>query len=115
MSHKWPAELVLPPPAVGERLGALEGFDPFGGAEQQQVGRAGGKQTIGDHADDGVDLAFQLGRVGDRQVEHVEDDIAVVGYHSLTIHGVATELDQLAGHMAARHRDDFHRQREGPQ
>ena len=93
--------------------GALEGFHAFCGAEQQQVSWACSEQAVGDHADDGVDLGFQLHGVGDRQVEHVEDDIAVVGHHAFAVHRIAAEFDQLAGDMATCHRYHFHRQWEG--
>src|SRR5690606_13933915 len=64
-------------------------------------------------ADDGVDLGFQLHRIGDAHVVHVEDDVAVVGDHALAVHRVAAQLHQLARHVAAGHGDDLHRQREG--
>lgn len=46
---------------------------------------------------------------------HVEDDVAIVGHNALAVHRVAAELDQLTGHMAARHGDYLDRQREGTQ
>ena len=103
-----------PAPVIGlGRAGSgLEGLDAVGGAEQQQVGRAGGEQAVGDHADDGVDLLFQFHRAVDAQVVHVEDDIAVVGQHAFAVDRIAAELHQLAGDVAASHRDDLHRQRE---
>src|SRR5690606_6423227 len=66
-------------------------------------------------ADDGVDLGFQLHRIGDAHVVHVEDDVAVVGDHALAVHRVAAQLHQLPRHVAAGHGDDLHRQREGPE
>ncbi len=92
-------------------LFCLQGFHAFTGAQKQQIRRARGEQAVGDHADDGVDLRFQLHRVGDLQVEHVEDDVAVVGQHAFAVHRVAAEFHQLARHVAAGHRDHFHRQR----
>ena len=46
---------------------------------------------------------------------HVENDVAVVGQHAFAVHRVAAQFHQLARHMTARHRNDFHRQREGAQ
>ena len=43
---------------------------------------------------------------------HVEDDVAVVGQHAFAVHRVAAQFHQLAGDVAAGHRDHFHRQRE---
>src|SRR5471032_2339272 len=91
----------------------LKGFHAFRGAQQQYVSRTGREQTVGDDADDGIDLTLQFHRVGDLHVEHVDDDVAVVGQHAFAVHRVAAQLHQLAGHVAAGHRDHFHRQREG--
>ncbi|VXC96004.1 conserved hypothetical protein [Pseudomonas sp. 8Z] len=91
---------------------ALELFHAFSSTEQQQIRRAGGEQAVGDHADDGVYVRLQLDRIGDRHVVHVEDDVAVVGQHAFTVHGVAAQFHQLTGDMAARHGNHFHRQRE---
>ena len=93
----------------------LEGFHTFRGTQQQQVRRPRREQAVGHHADDGVDLRFQFHRVGDLQVVHIEDYIAVVGDHTFAVHRVAAQLDQLTRHMAAGHGDDFDRQREGAQ
>ena len=92
-----------------------EGFHAFRGAQQQQVCRAGSEQAVGHDADNGVDLTLQLNRVGDLHVEHVDDDIAVVCHHAFAVNRVAAELDQLAGYVAAGHRDYFNWQRERAQ
>src|SRR5690606_435756 len=47
---------------------ALEDWHARSGAQQQHIGGPGGEQAIGDHADDGVDVGFELGRIGDVQV-----------------------------------------------
>src|SRR5471032_1966491 len=91
----------------------LKGFHAFRGAQQQYVSRTGREQAVSDDADDGVDLTLQLHRIGDLHVEHVDDDVAVVGQHAFAVHRVAAQFHQLAGHVAAGHRDHFHRQREG--
>ena len=43
---------------------------------------------------------------------HVKDHVAVIGHHALTVFRTAAQLDQLARHGAARHRNDLNRQRE---
>src|SRR4051812_39640765 len=73
-----PAMAMLKTPSPASRLlqgrvSGLEGFDAFGGAQQQYIGWTRGEQTVGDHADDRVDLSFQLHRISDLHVEHVED------------------------------------------
>ena len=88
-----------------------QGLYAFRRAQQQQISRSCGEQTVGHHADDGIDLALQLHRVGDLHVEHVNDDVAVVGYYAFTVNRVAAQFDQFAGHVAAGHRDHFNWQR----
>lgn len=58
----WP---VATPESALERLHAVFG------TQQQDVGRARGEQAIGDHADDIVDLRFEVRREADHQVVHV--------------------------------------------
>nr|GFC38252.1 hypothetical protein [Tanacetum cinerariifolium] len=96
-------------------LRSLQGFHAFLSAQQQQVSRTCREQAVGDHADDGVDLGFELHRVGDAHVMNVEDDVAVVGQHAFAVHRVAAQFHQFAGNVAAGHRDDFDRQRERTQ
>ncbi|MNX54996.1 hypothetical protein D3C86_857430 [compost metagenome] len=71
-----------------------------------------GEQAVGDHANDGVELHFQPFGVCDGHALDVQNDVAVVGHHTLTPHRVATQLPDLAGHVFAGHGDHFHRQRE---
>src|SRR5690606_32960513 len=97
------ALLIAPYGPAAPRSSTLERLHTFAGAEQQQVGRACGEQTIADYADDVVDLRFRLRRVADHQVVYVEDDVAVVGLHAFAVDRVAAQLDQLAGRVAARH------------
>ena len=89
-----------------------EGFDAPRSAQQQQISRAGSKEPIGDNTHNVVDLTFEFYRIGDLHVEHVEDDIAVVCHHALTVNRVTAQFDQLAGHVAAGHGNHFYRQRE---
>ena len=46
---------------------------------------------------------------------NVEDHVAVVGHHTLTVFRTTAQLHKLTGNRAARHRDHFDRQREIPQ
>ena len=92
-----------------------QGFYAFWCAQQQQIRRPCREQTVRHHADDGVDLTLQFHRVGDLHVEHVKDDIAVVGDDTFAVNRVAAQFDQLAGHVATGHRDHFDRQRERTQ
>ena len=89
-----------------------QGFHAFRRAQQQQVGRAGSEQAVGYNTDNGVDLTLKLNRVGDLHVEHVDDDIAVIRDHTFAVNRVTAQFYQLAGHMAAGHRDHFDWQRE---
>ena len=92
-----------------------QGFYAFSRAQQQQVSRACGEQAVGHDADDGVDLTLQFNRVGDLHVEYVNDDVAVVSHDAFAVNRVAAQLHQLAGYVAAGHRDHFNRQRKRPQ
>ncbi len=46
---------------------------------------------------------------------HIENLVAVVGDEALAVDRLTADLHQLAGNHAARHRNDFDRQREGAQ
>src|SRR5690606_24178503 len=58
-----------------------------------------------------IDFGFGVARGVDREIEHVEDDVAIVGDDALAVDRIAAELDQLARHITARHRDHLDRQR----
>ena len=60
----------------------------FGRADQADVGRAGGEEAVGDHADDLVETLFKGHRVDEFQTMHVEDDVAVVGDEAFAQAGV---------------------------
>src|SRR5690606_19893803 len=81
-------------------------------AEQQDICRAQRKQAVGHQAGVLVEFGLELAWLDDAEVVHVEDDVAVVGYHAFTPHRITAEFDDLARHVAARHRNHFHRQRE---
>ena len=79
------------------------GLDAFRGPQQQHIRRAGGKQAVGDHADDVVQGLLHLHRIHDLQAMHVEDDVAVVGNKVFAVHRLTAELDQFPRHVGARH------------
>ncbi len=120
MSTDPPLSRASPLPQVGacicpQKCGqsgllSLQRLHTFTRAQQQQIRRTRGEQAVGDHADNGVDLRFQLHRISDLHIEHVEDDVAVVGQYTFAVHRVAAQFHQLTGDVAAGHRDDFHRQ-----
>ena len=62
-----------------------------------------------------VERRFQRHRVGDGQVVHVEDAIAVICGDAFTQYGLAAECDDLPRHIGACHRDHLDRQREAAQ
>src|SRR5690349_2104365 len=91
-------------------MGSLLAFEfahgAAGSAEQQQVRRAPREQADADHAGELVEVGLERDRVGDVQVAHVEDDVAVVGGEVFPQHGLAAAAHDLARDVAARHRDD---------
>lgn len=90
-------------------------FHPAGRSQQKHIRPAQGKQTVGHHAHDVVQLRFQLDRLGNLQVVDVEDDVAVVGDKTVAVHRIAAQFHDLPRHMAAGHGNHFHRQRKTAQ
>src|SRR6202521_72855 len=100
---------------VRSELVRVERPDAGVGPDQNDVGAAIGEQTIGDDADDVVDLRFELDRIQDAHVLDVEDDVAVVGDEVRAQLRVTAELDQLVRGEAAGHGNHFDWQREVPE
>src|SRR3989454_9482722 len=89
----------------------VQSFYTVVGAHQDHVGTAPREQTVGDDADDVVDLRLELGGIQDAQILDVEDDVAVVGREMLAQLRMAAEPDELVRDGAPRHRNDLDRQR----
>src|ERR1700694_5160578 len=96
---------------VRSELVRVERRDAGVGPDQNDVGAAIGEQTVGDDADDVVDLHFELRRIQDAHVLDVEDDVAVIGDEVRAKLRVSAELDQLVCDEAARHGDHLDRKR----
>ena len=67
-------------------------------ADDDDVGRAAGEQADADHAGDLVELGLQAHRIGDGQVVHVQDPVAVVGDYPVAPYRLAA--GQRHGHGA---------------
>src|SRR3984893_3848384 len=100
---------------VRSELVRVESPDAGVGPDKDDVGAAIGEQSVGDDADDVVDLRFELDRIHDPHVLDVEDDVAVVGDEVRAQLRVAAELDQLVRGEAAGHGNHFDWQWEVPQ
>src|SRR3984885_7980994 len=61
-------------------------LDAGGRADDQQIGGTLGEQSDRDPPGDLIDARLHRHRVGDQQVMHIEDVIAVIGGDSLTPH-----------------------------
>src|SRR3546814_2769002 len=82
-------------------------------AHDDHVGGTSCEQADADDPGDLVELAFEHQRLGDGQAVHVEDPVAVVGFHAFA----PDRLRAGGGHdrardQAASHRDDLDWQRE---
>ena len=58
-------------------------------ADEEDIGRPMRKNAVADNASNIVDHGFEFERVGDAESVNIEDDIAVVGDHSLPPDGIA--------------------------
>src|SRR6187551_1115911 len=74
-------------------------------AEYHEIGGSRRKQADCDHTHDLVDRVLKGHGVGDTQIVHVEDVIAVVGDDLLPPHGAAAQAHELVMHIGTRHRD----------
>src|SRR5690606_8117370 len=90
-----------------------EAIDAVLAADQHHIRRASCKQAVGDHANQVVDVFLQLDRTIYLQVAHVDNHVAVIGDKALAQHWLAAKSGKFACHIGTRHRDHFHRQREG--
>jgi hypothetical protein len=56
----------------------LNGFNAGSSSQQQHIGWARGKQTIGHNANDLVDFGFHGNRVADAQTVHIDNYVAII-------------------------------------
>ncbi len=96
-------------------MSAGDGVHALVGTQQQHIGAAQSEQAICHYAHDIVQLRFQFHRLADFHVVNVQNDIAVIGNETVTVHRIAAQLHDFPRHVAAGHGNHFHRQRELPQ
>ena len=58
-------------------------------ADEEDIGRPMREDAVADDASHIVDHGFEFERVGDGESVNIEDDISVVGDHTLTPYGIA--------------------------
>ena len=58
-------------------------------ADEEDISRPMRKDAVADNTSHIVDRGFEFERVGDGEPVNIEDDITVVGDHTLTPHGIA--------------------------
>src|SRR5207253_8127425 len=105
------APIVTPTIATASELVRVQSLYAVVGAHQNHIGAASREQTVGDDADDVVDLRLELGGIQDAQILDVEDDVAIVGREMLAQLRMAAEPDELVRDVAPRHRNDLDGQR----
>lgn len=90
-----------------------DSFDAALSAKQHYVRFTSHEKSVGHDTGEAIDGGFHADGVLDHEGMAIEDLVAVVGDHPLSVDRLSAKRDQLTGDIGASHGNDFNWQREG--